>query len=105
MTNKNFICISIEHTYYSNSGWVLWCKNKSGYTGDVNMAGIIARSMILCWFTEMNLSILLPTSKTAKSKRALMWSRLVCIALSAYWLLTALSRISGLKMHWLKLER
>lgn len=47
------------------------------------MAGIIARSMILCWFTEMNLSILLPTSKTAKSKRALMWSRLVCIALSA----------------------
>lgn len=38
MANKNFICISIKHTYYSNSGWVLWCKNKSGYTGDVNMA-------------------------------------------------------------------
>lgn len=40
MTNKNFICISIKHTYYNNSGWVLWCKNKSGYTGDVNMAGL-----------------------------------------------------------------
>lgn len=32
MTKKHFICISIKHTYYSNSGWVLWCKNKSGYT-------------------------------------------------------------------------
>lgn len=40
MTNKNFICIIIKHTYYSNSGWVLLCKNKSGYTGDVNMAGL-----------------------------------------------------------------
>ena len=40
MTNKNFICISIKHTYYSNSGWVLWCKNKLGYTGSVNMAGL-----------------------------------------------------------------
>lgn len=40
MTNKNFICISIKHTYYRNSGWVLLCKNKLGYTGDVNMAGL-----------------------------------------------------------------
>lgn len=38
MTNKHFICISIKHTYYSNHGWVLWCKKKSGYTGSVNMA-------------------------------------------------------------------
>lgn len=40
MNNKKFICINIKQTYYSNSGWVLWCKNKSGYTGDVNIAGL-----------------------------------------------------------------
>lgn len=40
MTNKHFICISIKHTYYSNSGWVLWRKNESGYTDSVNMAGL-----------------------------------------------------------------
>lgn len=38
MSNKHFICISIEHSYYRNNGWVLWCGNKSGYTGNVNMA-------------------------------------------------------------------
>lgn len=40
MNNKKYICISIKHTYYSNYGWVLWCENKSGYTGNVNMAGL-----------------------------------------------------------------
>ena len=40
MANKHFICISIKHSYYSNNGWWFWKDNKSGYTGNVNMAGL-----------------------------------------------------------------
>lgn len=39
MSNKHFICISIKHS--SNIfGWAFWCENKSGYTGDMSLAGL-----------------------------------------------------------------
>lgn len=37
--SKEYICISIKHSMHGN-GWFLWCPNDSGYTGDVEQAGL-----------------------------------------------------------------
>lgn len=110
MTNKHFICISIKHTYYSNSGWVLWRKNESGYTDSVNMAGLYSpedftgeydnvpvvkmrKDLVKHYYKKYDsvlvdrdefVNFIADLKKLQKSKRALMWSRPVCIALNAY---------------------
>lgn len=40
MTDKKYIVISIKHTGNKKNGWYLWGKNKSGYVGTVDMAGL-----------------------------------------------------------------
>lgn len=36
--DKKYICISVKHSVYH--GWCFWCSDFSGYTGDVDKAGL-----------------------------------------------------------------
>ena len=38
---RKYICISIKHSIYK--GWCFWCPGFSGYTGDVERAGLYSQ--------------------------------------------------------------
>ena len=37
--SKKYICLSIKHSVHGH-GWWFWCSNFSGYTGDIENAGL-----------------------------------------------------------------